>query len=412
MHAYFEERVGSTDGQSSSTAQRLLNKDRVHIGDVSFDVSPTRSTLGVFKNIALYGAQRNASSRQSGDSGSFPVGQTFATKWGSAKDGDDGPEAQKRCRLMCKQVAELFGFQSFDLTAHRGSPVLSAFVDNEPRLLEDLGSGVAQAVHLLGNAAIRPEPYTLMLIDEPEMNVHPAKQGELIRILQSHTTGCLMFATHSLGVVRELGCRTYSLHREEGNVQCREVHWGSGEAHDQHLVDLAHELGVPLAFATGFTNLLLVEGPEDIGTVLAWLRLLGRDSATVVMHLGGDSMIRAEPFEQLRRIGMKLFVLVDGEHLNSQKAKDRLRLKGLLRDIGLHDVLVTERPSIEHYLPQRAITEARIHKDAREIAPNEMLNKDVCHNWAKKQGSRIAKLMRREEIELTDVGKFLMSIPT
>ena len=64
--------------------------------------------------------------------------------------------------------------------------------------------------------AVRRPAY--VLIDEPELNLHPSLQLDFLTTLAGYTSAGILFATHSLGLARAGAEQIYSVRREQQGV--------------------------------------------------------------------------------------------------------------------------------------------------------------------------------------------------
>jgi ABC-type branched-subunit amino acid transport system ATPase component len=85
---------------------------------------------------------------------------------------------------------------------------LNCFMHGESYMLPELGSGIAQFFMVLANAAMRRPPF--VLIDEPELNLHPSLPRDFLRCL---VTEGVAFATHNLGRALAQADQVYSVQR-------------------------------------------------------------------------------------------------------------------------------------------------------------------------------------------------------
>jgi len=69
----------------------------------------------------------------------------------------------------------------------------------------------ARAVDDFGGAV---RPSTFILIDEPELSLHPSLQLDFIDALSSYASQGVIFATHSLGLARTAAEYSYALRKE------------------------------------------------------------------------------------------------------------------------------------------------------------------------------------------------------
>ncbi len=184
---------------------------------------------------ALYvGAFRNAINQGGGQHYDLAVGTGFVSLWNSWKVG--GTRAQMdKVLAITETIKELFGYRIFEINAHQNDQNLVVVVDRRSYLLNDLGSGLAQFIIVLGNVAIK-EP-SILLMDEPELNLHPALQQRFLLQLAEFARDGVYYATHSMGLARSTATRIYSFQKRG---QLAEVH--PYEA-TPHLAELLGELG-------------------------------------------------------------------------------------------------------------------------------------------------------------------------
>ena len=89
---------------------------------------------------------------------------------------------------------------------------LHVSINRKPYKLHELGSGIAQLVlGALASAAVTRPAY--ILIDEPELNLHPSLQLDSVSELAAFATHGVLFSTHSIGLARASADRIYSVLR-------------------------------------------------------------------------------------------------------------------------------------------------------------------------------------------------------
>ena len=64
---------------------------------------------------------------------------------------------------------------------------------------------------LLTNVAIKQPSF--VLLDEPELNLHPSLQLDSLTILGAYTDEGVIFSTHSIGLARAAAERIYALRK-------------------------------------------------------------------------------------------------------------------------------------------------------------------------------------------------------
>ncbi len=117
---------------------------------------------------------------------------------------------------MLQELKRIFGFQDLDINAAEEYKVLQLMVDGRSYRLAEQGAGLAHFIVVLSNVLIsRP---SLLLIDEPELNLHAALQLDFLQTLARYTEFGVVFATHSLGLARTAADRIYSVAKPMGGT--------------------------------------------------------------------------------------------------------------------------------------------------------------------------------------------------
>jgi hypothetical protein len=162
----------------------------------------------------------------------------------------------------------------------------------------------------------------------------------------------------------------------------------------------------------GYSGILLVEGGTDIKLAHELLRKFGKDHHFVVLSLGGGQLIRDSvdtELEEIKRISDNIVALIDSEKTAAETplGPDREAFVNLCNRIGIccH---VLERRAIENYFTGRAVQYVFGDK-YRGLEPYEAL-KDLEMGWAKADNWRIARALTEDELNGTDLGKFLGSV--
>ena len=310
--------------------------------------------------------------------------------------------------LIAQQVTSdlehIFEFGRLEINAAASGKTLRVVIDGQPYRLEELGAGLAQFIIVLASAAIRKPP--LILIDEPELNLHPSLQIDFLTSLASYAREGIIFATHSVGLARTTAEQIYSFRKEAGHAIVKPF---------ERLTNYAEFVG-ELSFSTfkdlGHDCVLLVEGVTDVKTIQQFLRQLHKDHKVVIVPLGGDALAAGNAeheLAELTRLSGRVFALVDSERdrADAPPIEARIRFARVCNQVGITPCL-TEMRAIENYLSDAAIKEV-LGPEFKALAPYERLG-DAARSWSKDKNWRIARAMSFEEIETTDVGAFLKAI--
>jgi energy-coupling factor transporter ATP-binding protein EcfA2 len=350
--------------------------------------------LGPFRNAVNIGG--------SDDYYDIQIGERFITAWKTLKTGYQKKQSEATYKLT-DDIRRIFGFESLDINASDDGKDLQLMIDGKSYKQSEIGSGLIQFILALVNAAIRSPSY--ILIDEPELNLHPSLQVDFLTTLASYAEFGVLFATHNLGLARAVSDRVYSV-RKVGR-DGREVRDFAGT---RALAELLGELGFNAYQDLGFETVLLVEGPTDVTCVQQLLRLYQKEHKIVLLPLGGSSMINAGcemQLAEITRISQKVYALIDSERNQPGEAlaADRQGFAEACSKLKI-PCRILERRAIENYLPERAIRTAKNSDKYRALGHHEVL-KAVNPGWGKEENWRIARVMTRDDLKDTDLGAFL-----
>jgi predicted ATPase len=329
------------------------------------------------------------------------AGRAFIRDWRTFKTGKVRKNSESAYRLT-EDIRRIFGFNELEINTSDDNRTLQLFINRKSYLLSELGSGLAQFILVLANAAIKQPSY--ILIDEPELNLHPSLQLDFLTALGSYAAEGVLFATHSIGLARASAELIYSIRKDaEGESEVRKLET------TPRLSEFLGELSFSGYRELGFDKILLVEGATEVKMIQQFLRKYGKDHQIVLLPLGGSQLIKKSSeaeLEEIKRICENVSALIDSELTAPEAAIEPSRAafveKCKKANIDCH---VLERRAIENYLSDRAVKQVKGNKH-RALEPYEAL-KDAPHGWAKAENWRIAQEMTREELEGTDLGEFL-----
>lgn len=331
------------------------------------------------------------------------IGRRFIQNWRNFKESDNFLE-NRLIVDVTEDIRRVFNFKTLDISSSREDKNLKLTIDNQVYNLSEIGSGIAQFIVVIGNIAIQKPSY--ILIDEPELNLHPSLQLDFLTTLANYATEGVLFATHSIGLARSSADYIYTVRKTSQGSEVSEYE------KNPSLPELLGELSYSTYREFGFDKVLLVEGRTDIKTIQQFLRKYKQDQHILVLSLGGKDYIneysKAE-LEEIQRISDKIYILIDSEK-NSEYAEleeCRKKFQDNCQQIGIH-CHILERRATENYFTDRAIKLVKGDKYS-ELQPYQLL-KEASPHWDKSENWRIAKEMTIEELEKTDMGKFLKKI--
>lgn len=367
------------------------------------DLGPIGELMTALVGARYYGPFRNAINVGGTDHFDLKTGTGFIDLWDGWKT--SGIKAQTRAiGQVTEDIRRLFEFDQLEINASKPLHTLMVTINGQPYRLAELGSGLAQFIMVLGNAATTNP--TIVFIDEPETNLHPSLQIDfLLALAQYATVGCV-FSTHSIGLARSVARRIYSFQKGDRGTLVRPF-----EATPNY-VEFLGELSFSAFKEMGHDRLLLVEGVNDVKAVQQLLRLVGKEHKTVLLPLGGNQLAaggRELELSELTRLSSNICAIVDSERTAEEQppVERRREFADTCQKLGI-TVCVTQRRAIENYFTDRAI-KAGLGASFASLGPYETL-KDASNAWRKSDNWKIARQMTVDELAGTDLGAFITSI--
>jgi AAA15 family ATPase/GTPase len=332
------------------------------------------------------------------------IGPPFIKKWRESSTGFD-KLIIKNTNNLTNDIKEIFDFENLKIDSSINDQTFNFSINGEVYTLHELGSGLAQFFLVLANIALQKPSY--ILIDEPELNLHPFLQSRFLTTIAKYATQGILFATHSLGLARTSADRIYSVQKEsDGGSRVTEY------GREPRPAELLGELSFSGYIELGFRKILLVEGPTDLKVIQQFLRLYKKEQDVVLLPLRGREGIQNNAFEglcEVRRICEEVYALIDSER-SSANAPLQQRINDfskLCNQAGIECHILKFRAT-ENYLSEAAIKKVKGNK-YRSLQPYEKLG-DMKPSWDKVENWLIAKEMSLAELETTDLGQFLRKV--
>lgn len=375
------------DGVRVGYAQEIIRNIETLVD--SFYVGPYRNAIEHRSSYMYYDAL---------------VGQDFVNKWKDLKTGHIKLNNELTYRVT-EEIKETLGFKSFEINASSDNITLQLFINGKSYKLSEIGSGLAHLIIILANAAIKKPSY--ILIDEPELNLHPSLQLAFLMMLGKYAECGVLFATHVYGLARTSSEHIYVVTQGQGGISAVRP-----MESQPHLSELLGELCFSGYQDLGCNRLLLVEGSTSVKVCQQFLRVYGKDNKYVVLPIGGRDLIRPDIDLELRevlRIAGEATALIDSERAveGAPLAKEIQGFADACAKVGIR-CKVLDRRAIENYFPNSAV-KAALGERYSALAPYERL-KDAKQSWNKGNNWRIAHETTIDDLTKTDLGIFFESI--
>jgi predicted ATP-dependent endonuclease of OLD family len=168
-------------------------------------------------------------------------------------------------RNIQETVSALLGvqidaFQS-ESRSRRGETTAEMDVDNF--LVEVNGSGIREALRIVLD--IEFEHPNILLIEEPEIHLHPSLETSMMRYLKRVSPDCQVFiATHSTNFLDTGEMKNVYLVSKPDSTRIQLLDYEEAEA------QIPRELGIRLSSLFMFDRLVFVEGPSDETILREW----------------------------------------------------------------------------------------------------------------------------------------------
>ena len=206
----------------SEKEKASVNNNILCQASLSLDQAPILSFFKSISNSLYIGPFRSALNVGSPSNYlDISIGKQFIEKFRNLKTGVSKTDNEK-ISMLTDRIRTIFGFGTLDIAPSADDTSLHIAIDNRPFKQHELGSGLAQFIVVLANAAIKAPDW--ILIDEPELNLHPSLQLNFLTTLALYANCGVCFSTYSLGLARGAADRIYSVVKEgEGDSRVQEL---------------------------------------------------------------------------------------------------------------------------------------------------------------------------------------------
>jgi hypothetical protein len=352
----------STELTSTQGGQRLGNISRV--------VESLKRGLMPFPEVAFIPAHRKVSGGDNWDLS----GAGLVDRLDELKNAGATQKAEKRAyATIRREMAALLEVSSCDYNVPRqGERVLELIVDGAHRRLGDFGTGYEHALLMI--AATSAFPDHLVVIEEPEVHLHPRLQRRLAAHLASNTRGQIILSTHSAAIIDAASGRIFETRMLDSRTVVR-------EPVDTATVELLDELGYRASDILQANCIIWVEGPSDRVLVNEWIRLASKRPLTEgihysIMFYGGSLLDRlsaqAEGEEDrgaipLRRLQQHFAIVADSDRrAAADELKARVTRAEAQADTNSSALMwITAGRTIENYVAPELLQAA-----VREVHPS------------------------------------------
>lgn len=375
-------------------------------GESGYDLHPLLTACSVLGNTVYIGAFRNAINIGTKNNYfDIQIGEAFITQWRSLKEGRNKKQNEAAIKIT-NDIKQIFDYESLEINPSDDNQSLTIYANQKSYKLHELGAGISQFIMVLVSASLKNPSF--ILIDEPEINLHPSLQLDFLTTLASYANDGIVYSTHSIGLARASADEILSVKRLEEGVSQVSLYEDTAE-----LPVFIGELSYSNYSQLGFEKILLVEGVTEVKCIQQFLREYRKDHKIVLVPLGGAQLIKSKSLDELMeitRITKDVHALIDSEKSSETEAlsKEREGFKNNCEKAGIN-CHVLEKRAIENYLTEKAIQKAMKSDKYHSLQPFQK-REEIAPVWSKNDNWRIAREMDENDIKDTDLGKFLSEL--
>ncbi|MFZ1989385.1 MAG: AAA family ATPase [Alphaproteobacteria bacterium] len=369
-------------------------------GQVLADFTALFEQAKALANSVYIGPFRNALDMESRDKYlDIDAGAKFIDLIGILRTGGLKAHSESFSALV-DDIRRIFDFKTFTFEASQNPKCLHFMVNDRAYKQHELGSGLLQFVLVLGNVLAKKPAY--ILIDEPELGLHPKLQLDFLTTLARFSTESIWFSTHNIGLARSVATQIYAVSSQTpGNSVLRPFN------NHPSLAQLLGELSYSTHNQLGFDKILMVEGSSDLVSFQQILRKMNKDHRILLLSLNGRIAGNMElELQEVRRISTNIAAVIDSERSSSTDPLSTARadFQTLCASFGIQ-LHVLDRRATENYFSDPAI-KAVLGSSYSALGEFGHL-KQASPNWSKDQNWKLANAMSLDDWKANDLGQFL-----
>ena len=244
------------------TLQRNNTEILYEINDIRFNTSlgtnltPFINPLKILSKTIYLGAFRNLINNGGNNYYDLSIGNKFISTFDHWKTGQDRKK-NKKINGLINELKEIFGYKILNVEADPERTTLLITLNDKIHNSDEVGGGILQFIIALATIVIEEPEF--LLIDEPELNLHPKLQEDFLRVLALKVKFGILATSHSIALARSSASKIYSLTEDNQENPILKKY---GEPH--RLSQLLGELSYSQYCELGADNILLVEGFTDM----------------------------------------------------------------------------------------------------------------------------------------------------
>ena len=234
-------------------------------------------------------------------------------------------------------------------------------IDGNDREIRALGAGIEQLL-IIAVAALGFDEKKIILIEEPELNLHPRIQKRMIQFFKENTGNQFVISTHSAAILDTAEGSIFHVSHDglASKINKLEI--------SHHIFDAVSDLGYRASDLVQSNCIIWVEGPSDRIYLNAWIFINDQElvegidysilfyGGRILSHFSVDEDTEANDFVNVLGINRNAAILIDSdrEAETDQINSTKLRIAGEFGD-GDRLCWITDGREIENYIPAEKI---------------------------------------------------------
>lgn len=295
-----------------------------------------------------------------------PIGKREAEQLFEIKNTRKGVESFNAIKKIVTDLLGI-GIEVFKSAQPSTGQSIEAEIDIDKFIVEVNGAGILEALRLILDYELNQPD--ILLIEEPEIHLHPALETIIMRYLKSIGKNCQIFiTTHSTNFLDTAEMKNVYLVSRKGCEGSTNIQLINGQEAEE---SIPRELGIRLSSLFMYDRLVFVEGESDEKVIREWASICGVNLAQAsvgFVSMGGvrnfTHYATKHTLEFLCKRRVLTFFMLDHDELGEDEIKklndhfieDKDKDKDKVKDKGQLKVL--KKRELENYLLcPRAIAE-------------------------------------------------------
>ncbi len=326
----------------------------------------------------------------------------------------EDPAQRRRYELLQQFEAEFADFANFrnvSLSVPLNRAEINVTVNGHLRPLSRLGTGIGECLLILlvcKLAAEREVPIDIVLLEEPELHLHPGLQRKLLDRLSAYDVQ-LILTTHSPTVINWVAAAGGRVFRTEFDYDKERigVRRVAGLTELRALLD---DIGLSPADVLLADKILWVEGPNDVPVFRAWLSKAPsyQNQRVTVLPLQG-TVPQSSNFDAsaLSSLHPRMSAILDSERkAENQNAESwKLAIEQKLDAVGIKCHLTECRATESYFTPTALQTIYPGSSGITDLFGDPNLVHQGVKQFSKSRNGEVAQVMQWADIANTDIGE-------